>query len=84
MRYGVIWVVTFVVLAAVGSTSQLEGLLVGAVVASNGMSIHFSTHVAFYLFTTLTGSLVTSTVITGAALAVVILRKARIADWKDH
>ena len=72
IRYGVIWVVIFLVLVALGSTSGLEGLLSDAVLSSTGMSIHLSTHVVYYLFTTPNGSLVTSPIIGVLMLAVTI------------
>tara|TARA_B100001971_G_C18035628_1_gene454867 strand:+ start:194 stop:463 length:270 start_codon:yes stop_codon:yes gene_type:complete len=79
IRYGVIWVVIFLVLVAAGSTAELEGLLSDAVVASSGMTIHLSTHVAYYLFTIPTGSLATSSIIGVVVLAIALLRKAMVA-----
>jgi len=80
IRYGVIWVAIFLVLVAAGSTSELEGLLSDAVVASSGMSIHLSVHVIYYLLTTLNGSLVTSSIIWVVVLAAALRRKAMVAN----
>lgn len=80
IRYGVIWATIFLVLVAAGSTSELEGLLSDAVVASSGMSFHFSVHVIYYLFTSLNGSLATSSIIWVVVLAAALLRKAMGAN----
>ena len=68
------------VLVAVGSTSGLEGLLSDAVVSSTGMSIHLSTHVVYYLFTTPKVGLVGSSIVGMVILAVTLLRKSVVAN----